>query len=379
MIVNFRSPAAPAYVRGAQRYVRTVCTRLEGYGFHRLMVQHPGTLTPANVARHGSRNKDLRAQKLVQMSRRIRELEDALQIAHGSMSASQHHPLLSEDLLKIKNDLDQPRVAAKGNDDADEDFVNSFGTLSILDRGIETYIGADVSPIHCDKCRSLFSSNQQESVLVSFLFCLYSEGTNRTKKLGAVGGMQYRVYPSSWALPASYPSQALPFNPLCLPPQEIQEQIEEKLPSLARASALVEAYLENTSWFVKLIDREQIVEELLPLFYKRRSTSGVRGDAHTLSLLFAIFACGAVADFTLPPWNEEADLYYQLAWTTFGLRSMFEGTTLQTIQALAVIGSYDIFSCRRNSLEGTCKMIGYCMSLAVSVSLRVALHLHEHR
>ncbi|KAL5524585.1 hypothetical protein ACEPAF_9725 [Sanghuangporus sanghuang] len=296
-----------------------------------------GTLSPSNFSRNGLRGKDVRLQRLSQMSRRIRELEDALQIAHGSATGSAGHPLLSEDLLRIKNHLEQPPPpATREVGDLDEDIVDSFGTLSILERGIETYIGAD------------------ESVL----------------KLGAAGGMQYRMHPSLMS-PTSYPREAFPFSPLNLPIQEIRERNQEKLPSFERASALVEAYLENTSWFVKMVDREQIVEELLPLFYKKRSSSAenVQADPHSLTLLFAIFACGAVADLTLPPWNEEADLYYRLAWMGFSLRSIFDGTSLQTIQALAIIASYDVFSCRRNSLEGTCKMISYSMSLAVSIGL----------
>ncbi|KAL5482658.1 hypothetical protein ACEPAI_9252 [Sanghuangporus weigelae] len=294
-----------------------------------------GTLSPSNLTRNALRGKDVRLQRLMQMSRRIRELEDALQIAHSSATGSARHPLLSEDLLRIKNHLEQPPPATREAGEPDEDIVDSFGTLSILERGVETYIGAD------------------ESVL----------------KLGAAGGMQYRMH-SSLMSPTSYPREAFPFSPLYLPTQEIRERTQEKLPSFERASALVEAYLENTSWFVKTVDREQIMEELLPLFYKKRSSSSgnVQADPHSLTLLFAIFACGAVADLTLPPWNEEADLYYRLAWMGFSLRSIFDGTSLQTIQALAIIASYDIFSCRRNSLEGTCKMISYSMSLAVSVS-----------
>ncbi|KAL5501529.1 hypothetical protein ACEPAH_8789 [Sanghuangporus vaninii] len=307
-----------------------------------------GTLSPSNFSRKVLRGKDVRLQRLSQMSRRIRELEDALQIAHSSATGSARHPLLSEDLLRIKNHLEQPPPATREVGNIDEDIVDSFGTLSILERGIETYIGADVRLSVIAYQRFAF-------------FLIVSTG------VCPPGGMQYRMH-SLLMSPTSYPREAFPFSPLYLPTQEMRERIREKLPSFERASALVEAYLENTSWIVKMVDREQIVEELLPLFYKKRSSSAgnVQADPHSLTLLFAIFACGAVADLTLPPWNEEADLYYRLAWMGFSLRSIFDGTSLQTIQALAIIASYDIFSCRRNSLEGTCKMISYSMSLAVS-------------
>ena len=174
----------------------------------------------------------------------------------------------------------------------------------------------------------------------------------------------------------SVPRGPFPFKSAHLSTDGVRTQIEQKLPSFQRASALVEAYLENTAWLVRLVHREQIMEELIPQIYRRRPYTNhspreehTSRDPHTLALLLAIFACGAVADLTLPPWNEEARLYYDLACTAIGLRSVFDGTSLHAVQALAVLASYDIFACRRNSLEGTWKLISFCMSLAASVGV----------
>lgn len=179
--------------------------------------------------------------------------------------------------------------------------------------------------------------------------------------------------------PLSYLSESFPFTPLYLPVHEIQAHIEEKLPSLERASALVEAYLENLSWFIRPIDREQIMEELIPEVYRKwrfASSSNCAGssneespiDPHVLALLFAVFACGADGDLTLAPWNDEADLYYLLARAAVSLKPVFDGCSLHAVQAIALIAAHDLFSCRRNSLEGTWKMLSFSMSLAVSVS-----------
>ena len=191
---------------------------------------------------------------------------------------------------------------------------------------------------------------------------------------------------SSLTLPApvSYLSKTFPFTPLYLPANEIQAYIQEKLPSYERASSLTEAFLENLSWFFRPVEREQIMGELIPIVYKKqRRHSSMNGsndshsstpssqssvDPHVLSLLLAVFAAGAAADMTLPPWNDEAELYYHLARTALSLKPVFEGAGLHAVQAIALVGAYDLFACRKNELEGSWKIITFSLSLAASVS-----------
>lgn len=162
--------------------------------------------------------------------------------------------------------------------------------------------------------------------------------------------------------------------------------IEAQLPSYERASALIEAYLENLSWFFRPVDREQIIEELLPSIYKKSSgqptmpilinpegdsSSQSRSqavDVHDLSLLLIVFAVGAVADMTLPPDNDEANLYYHLCRATMSLQSILDDTKLTTVQTIALMGAYDLFSCREATLEGAWKLLTIAMCLASSVS-----------
>ena len=87
--------------------------------------------------------------KLSEMSKRIRKLEDALQIAHSAINPG-NHPLLSKELLKIKNGETEP-VGSQSNiaNDASEDWdnvLNSYGSLTLSDKGTEEYVaGANVS------------------------------------------------------------------------------------------------------------------------------------------------------------------------------------------------------------------------------------------
>lgn len=84
-------------------------------------------------------------RKLVQMSERIRQLEEAL---HVRLTPGEQHPLLREELLNIKNGLHD--VGADGSTNgptAPEDETISmqlhenFGTLAITDGGATRFIG----------------------------------------------------------------------------------------------------------------------------------------------------------------------------------------------------------------------------------------------
>lgn len=95
------------------------------------------------------------------MSERIRQLEDALQIAQSTLSHSPH-PLLSKDLLDIKSGIDvleepEPKEKEK-EEDVEADIYCEFGTLSVSDQGEARFFGrsgAEVS--HIDGTFSLRS------------------------------------------------------------------------------------------------------------------------------------------------------------------------------------------------------------------------------
>ncbi|KAH8114455.1 fungal-specific transcription factor domain-containing protein [Phellopilus nigrolimitatus] len=295
---------------------------------------------------------------------RIRQLENALQIAHAAVSSVQH-PLLSEDLLEIKSCVSLPLDA---NDDAssqnykderDKDTIQSYGTLTVSEHGDESYISSVDDVLVVKENGSPRSARENDRDMMS-------------------------------PLPAQveHLSQSFPFTPLYVPVHKIQTLIEDKLPSYERASALAEAYLENLSWFFRPIGREQIMEELIPTVYKRRRASPLstpdsnssmdphsaggdasRADPHALGLLLMVFALGAVVDLTLAPCNDEGELYYHLSRAAISLKSVFDGASLQSVQAVILIGAYDIFSCRKSSLDGAWKMVGFGMSLAASIGL----------
>ena len=80
------------------------------------------------------------------MSKRIRQLEDALQIEHG-MRSTESHPLLREELLSVKKGLQSDKATSNGEAEAEDDergeeITCAMGLLTISEGGGARYLGA---------------------------------------------------------------------------------------------------------------------------------------------------------------------------------------------------------------------------------------------
>ena len=65
-------------------------------------------------------------EKIAELSHRVRSLEDALSVAHNSEGK---HPLLSDELLKIKNPLEREVVLEQPRQQEEEDVIDAVGSL----------------------------------------------------------------------------------------------------------------------------------------------------------------------------------------------------------------------------------------------------------
>lgn len=88
-------------------------------------------------------------EKINQLANRVRDLEDALRASH-TLHSLDPHPLLSEDLLRIKAPIQRENLintgATNGNpDEQGADVVDSFGSLSISESGRTNYFGQATS------------------------------------------------------------------------------------------------------------------------------------------------------------------------------------------------------------------------------------------
>lgn len=88
-------------------------------------------------------------EKILLMSDRIRQLEDALTVLQSDVTPGEPHPLLRRDLLEVKSvidlhvavDEDKIRKAAADRTDDDSQYIEAFGTLALRDDGAATFYG----------------------------------------------------------------------------------------------------------------------------------------------------------------------------------------------------------------------------------------------
>ncbi|THG92550.1 hypothetical protein EW145_g8678, partial [Phellinidium pouzarii] len=155
------------------------------------------------------------------------------------------HPLLSPDLLAIKQSIDT-FVPKEKDVDEDEALLTAFGTLSISDGQTMRFLGASAT----------------EQLLLMEVFEKSSTPSLHTSAL-------------SFSPALEQISTLWPFAPLHLPASVLSGQLVAQLPPIERVTALYEAYFTNLAWFLAPVDRAHVVDELIPLFYPRPARRAV--------------------------------------------------------------------------------------------------------
>jgi len=87
-----------------------------------------GSLTTGKGNRFVLANTEALHEKIEQLSHRVRSLEDALSVAHKAI-ASDRHPLLSDELMRIKNPLERDVIAEPPRVQDEEDTIDAVGSL----------------------------------------------------------------------------------------------------------------------------------------------------------------------------------------------------------------------------------------------------------
>lgn len=155
--------------------------------------------------------------------------------------------------------------------------------------------------------------------------------------------------------------------------EALPAQLVAQLPPFDRATGLIEAFICNLAWFTSTVHRDQILDELVPLFYpNRRPLSPLlanKSHIHELALFFSILACGAVADLTLPPINAEGERFNKVARAAMGVQDILKEATIPGVQTIFLLGSYGLFCGHKSSQEESWKMYSVGLSLAASVCL----------
>jgi hypothetical protein len=151
-------------------------------------------------------------------------------------------------------------------------------------------------------------------------------------------------------------AQSFPFAPLG-PVVAVQEIVESHLPNWERALYLGEIYLDHSVWLFRGLGRTQLIEEMLPIFYKKQVPCSAEVEdysgPHDLALIFAVFAIGAYIDPGHDRTNAEAEHYHQIARVAISLQPVLEKPSLVTIQTLRLLSIYNTMSCNEIGSSAT--------------------------
>ena len=133
------------------------------------------------------------------------------------------------------------------------------------------------------------------------------------------------------------------------------------------------------------------MEELMPTIYKNRrmgNPSLATGNSYNrypevlsseddesyegeyaarLPLLLAVFALGAAGDLTQPIGSSDGELYHNMAKAALALRPVFSGASMETVQTVMMIATYDFCAARALTLEPAWKMMSLGLIIASSV------------
>ncbi|KAG6835639.1 hypothetical protein H0H93_016270 [Arthromyces matolae] len=277
-------------------------------------------------------------KKIADMSHRIRQLEDALAILQSTVS-DQRHPLLDDDLLKLKFGPEATRsqhqhlAPAPTVEQNLAHSIDALGTLTLGDSGDVKYFG-----------RSAGSEADEES----------DDEDTEEDPPSALMNMEIKNFTKHFPFSKPKPS-------LCA----TIAFLESLLPTEDRALALGDSYIKHAANFFRPIKRDELFDSFMPGIYKaaaaRRSgsegpgspetakagpgSSGItKNSPHALATLFFLFALGALLDLGLPPYNTEALHYYELGRAALDLREIHDSPQLDTVQALGLMATYH-FTC----------------------------------
>ncbi|KAH8997103.1 fungal-specific transcription factor domain-containing protein [Lactarius hatsudake] len=288
-------------------------------------------------------------RRIDRMSDRIRELEDALAVLQGSRS-SEPHPLLCGGSLFV--DTDKPDEQPQESEDEGVDEVTkSFGTLTVSDHGLSRFFG---------------STGGSDLLLL--------------EKDDSVGSPSQTTESNSSRL--SLPlhlqrfSHSFPFTPPGTVKQHINT-IKDFLPPWDHALAMAEFYLANATWVFRSVTRQQLINEMLPAIYgKRTAYADDHNGPHDLALLFGVFALGSVMDVSLPnsASESEGEHYHQLALAALSQQPVLEKPSVVTIQTLHISAVYSAMlggdvSGGESTLESTWSLVAVACYLAQTIGL----------
>ncbi|PFH45913.1 hypothetical protein AMATHDRAFT_70926 [Amanita thiersii Skay4041] len=289
-------------------------------------------------------------EKISELALRVRDLEDALRASHFQLSTDPH-PLLSEELLKIKAPLQrEPPASRQATQKIEEDsteVVDAFGSLSIGLSGRAKYYGSTANSWYFLQNESQEEDNQESLV--------HLQGVLPTDILSKA---------------AAFPISTLPHT---IAERSSTQSLFRYLPSPEKAFELKIIYYSHAAWMYNPISTESFDKEVYAQFYDQH-TGPLSDDpiiCHRLSLMFIVLAIGSLMDTSLPAYNLDAEVYHQLAKAALFHHSFIDEPTVTAVQALFLMTFYLFLADRHGTSTGARWTI---MGIAVKVGQSIGLH-----
>ncbi|KAL1667836.1 fungal-specific transcription factor domain-containing protein [Schizophyllum commune] len=294
-------------------------------------------------------------EKISELANRVRSLEDALRADHAQLT-SEPHPLLNEDLLKIKAPLQRevptfrsPPSNQTKDEEGGPEVVDAFGSLSISLSGRTKYFGHSANSWY-------FLQNETSGD------CADSESDDPLTLLQEV-------------LPAQILNRAASFPIAEIPPSIELQPIQLRdllwfLPAVEQASQLRAIYYRHAAWMYNPVSSDAI-DEIFRTLYDPSVAHLTTHDpvvSHGLSILFMILAIGSLMDTSHSPYNLEAEKYHQLARAALFQHAFIREPTVNAVQALFLMTFYLFLSDRHGTDAGArWAIMGIATKVAQSV------------
>ncbi|KAF4569974.1 hypothetical protein EYR40_008957 [Pleurotus pulmonarius] len=310
---------------------------------------HPqGSLTTGQGNRFVLASTQELHEKITELANRVRQLEDGLRASHSQIS-HEPHPLLSEELLKIKAPLQREAPSHRSQhheptkeEENNPDVVDAFGSLSISPVGRTKYYGQIASSWNED------DEPEAESHLTALQSLLPHEILDKASA--------FPIHPSPTA-------QEIPMQHLFW-----------YLPTAERTIELKNVYFSHAAMMYNPISPESFDTEIYSQFFLSTDASPTEEPllSHRLALMFMVLALGSLMDtVNQPPYNLDAEKYNQLARAALFRYSLFDEPTITAVQALFLMSYYLFLADRHGSSSGARWAI---MGITVKLSQSIGLH-----
>ncbi|KAE9383968.1 hypothetical protein BT96DRAFT_692711 [Gymnopus androsaceus JB14] len=262
--------------------------------------------------------------KISELTNRAKQLEDALAKSHSIVSP-QIHPLLSDDLLQVKQSMKANSTAPSVSTDSTTLRVKSeVEKEEDKDEALIVY-NATLGSLRIKK-RNIFYGRSSSS----WHFLLNEGRTGQQEKLQK---KQFLPNDLPW-LVHSFPFSA---------PVDIstRQKLIGFLPGISVARRYYQNYYRYGAWHYSPISEIEFRTTIFQPWYE--PVNNLYDDplgAHRLSVLFIILALGCLLDLEGQFPSPEAKRYYQLSKASIALMSVLDSPSLSTIQALLLILYY---------------------------------------